>query len=489
MYLKREYQLTQLRKKNKKLKIGLCHGVFDILHHGHLEHFIEAKKKVDILVVSVTSKPFVNKGPRQPLYSDKERINLLNSIKYIDYVFLNKKKDSINVIKSLKPNFYFKGKDYLNSDSHGNLQIEIGHLKKNNGTINFTQTNLLSSTKIFNKNYEWTSAQKKSLREISKINSKDIQEVFDKLSQRTINIIGEPIIDRYVNCDILGTTTKDPAISVLSKNDISIGGGVLAAAKMAATFVKKVNLFTYGDPKYLKNLIKPFNNINIINFSKNKVVQCKTRYTNSNRGEKLIQITNLNKNVFSNNEIKKCISNLKKIKNQNLIICDFGVGLFENKILKFINKSKLKKYLNVQTNSVNYGFNLFNKYKKAYYLSLDTREWSLGLNKSNLNTDLIKKKTKAFNFVSMTRGKGGSIFFTKNRFYESPVFINSVKDTTGSGDAFFIITSLLIAELTKNMLVPFIGNLYAGMHGQNLGNKKIITKQELIQNIVSITKI
>ena len=34
--------------KNNK-KIGLCHGVFDLLHLGHIRHFKEAKKKVDVL--------------------------------------------------------------------------------------------------------------------------------------------------------------------------------------------------------------------------------------------------------------------------------------------------------------------------------------------------------------------------------------------------------------------------------------------------------
>ena len=39
--------------KAKQKKIVLCHGVFDILHVGHINHFEEAKSKGEILVVSV----------------------------------------------------------------------------------------------------------------------------------------------------------------------------------------------------------------------------------------------------------------------------------------------------------------------------------------------------------------------------------------------------------------------------------------------------
>ena len=51
--------------KNKEKKIVLCHGVFDLLHIGHINHFKEAKKLGDILVVTVTQDKFVNKGPKQ----------------------------------------------------------------------------------------------------------------------------------------------------------------------------------------------------------------------------------------------------------------------------------------------------------------------------------------------------------------------------------------------------------------------------------------
>ena len=36
--------------KYKGYKIGLCHGVFDIIHAGHISHFEEVKKKCDYLM-------------------------------------------------------------------------------------------------------------------------------------------------------------------------------------------------------------------------------------------------------------------------------------------------------------------------------------------------------------------------------------------------------------------------------------------------------
>ena len=46
--------IIKLLKKQKKI-IVLSHGVFDLLHHGHIEHFKEAKAFGDKLFVSITS--------------------------------------------------------------------------------------------------------------------------------------------------------------------------------------------------------------------------------------------------------------------------------------------------------------------------------------------------------------------------------------------------------------------------------------------------
>ena len=66
-------KISTIRRLNPKIKIGLAHGVFDLLHYGHLLHLKKAKENCDVLVVSITSAKFVNKGPNRPQYNDKER--------------------------------------------------------------------------------------------------------------------------------------------------------------------------------------------------------------------------------------------------------------------------------------------------------------------------------------------------------------------------------------------------------------------------------
>ena len=52
-------KISELKRKNKK--IVQCHGVFDILHLGHIKHFLEAKKYCDYLIVNNKTKNYLKK--------------------------------------------------------------------------------------------------------------------------------------------------------------------------------------------------------------------------------------------------------------------------------------------------------------------------------------------------------------------------------------------------------------------------------------------
>src|SRR5437016_229254 len=99
-----------LRAKGKK--VVQCHGVFDLLHIGHIRHFEQAKKLGDVLVVTLTRDPYVNKGPHRPVFAQDLRAEAIAALGCVDYVALNETPMAVEAIKSLKPHFYVKGSDY-----------------------------------------------------------------------------------------------------------------------------------------------------------------------------------------------------------------------------------------------------------------------------------------------------------------------------------------------------------------------------------------
>ena len=122
-----------LLKKRHKKKIVLCHGVFDLLHVGHIKHFQEAKGYGDILVASITPDKFVQKGPGRPAFRQKLRIEAVAALDVVDYVILNTTPTAIKLIKKIKPNIYCKGPDYKDnkSDITGQIKNEIKAIKQN----------------------------------------------------------------------------------------------------------------------------------------------------------------------------------------------------------------------------------------------------------------------------------------------------------------------------------------------------------------------
>lgn len=76
--------LETLRSQGKK--IVHCHGVFDLLHIGHIRYFEQAKRMGDVLAVTITTDRYVDKGPHRPAFPDALRAEAIASLNAVDYV-------------------------------------------------------------------------------------------------------------------------------------------------------------------------------------------------------------------------------------------------------------------------------------------------------------------------------------------------------------------------------------------------------------------
>ena len=360
-------------KKNKK-KIGLCHGTFDLLHLGHIKHFMSAKKYVDILIVSITEDKFINKGINRPLFNTQQRLQMLDSINQIDYTIVSHSLTSEDVLKKIKPNIYFKGPDYKNNNNNNSKNIikEKKLVEKYNGKIVYTQDEKFSSSKLIHSAYDlFNEDQKKIINYVKKKYSLiEIKNVIEKIFSKKVLVIGENIIDRYVFCEPIGKSGKEPHLVLRRLKEEKYAGGALAICKHISTFSKKINYLTFLGQKYIyeKKFIKENSQKNIkLNYILRKNVPSiiKTRFIDKLSNNKITGIYDLDDRQITESEkknLKNKIFDLIKI-SELTIVADYGHGFINKEIGEIISKHSKNLSLNAQLNASNIGYHTLKKYK------------------------------------------------------------------------------------------------------------------------------
>ena len=132
------------------MKTVLCHGVFDLLHPGHVAHLAEAKELGDRLVVSVTANHYVAKGPGRPVFPTHQRLYMLQALSVVDEVIVSMEPTAIGSIRLVSPSVYVKGPDYkcLRWGDDPVWDAEVDALREVNGRVHFTTGPKLSSTQV-----------------------------------------------------------------------------------------------------------------------------------------------------------------------------------------------------------------------------------------------------------------------------------------------------------------------------------------------------
>jgi cytidyltransferase-like protein len=104
---------TELKKiidqaKNAGKKTLVKKGVSDLIHPGHVFALSQFKKQADIVIILIQSDEFTaqKKGKSRPILHQKQRAEVVDGLKAVDYVFLDKsnsREDYIKFLNYLKP--------------------------------------------------------------------------------------------------------------------------------------------------------------------------------------------------------------------------------------------------------------------------------------------------------------------------------------------------------------------------------------------------
>ena len=508
--IKKIVNLNLLKQKIKKFKLNnkkiiLCHGVFDLLHAGHIMHFQESKNLGDILIVSLTPDKYVLKGPNRPIMNLKERMEVISQLECVDYVVENFKPDAATIINDIRPDIYSKGSDYKKDkdDYTGKIIDEKKSIQKVGGKIYFTKSRLFSSSKIINDlSINLNDKQKQYLKLTkSKISSSNIsfEKNIEDLKELKVLIIGEAIIDKYIFCEALGKSGKEPMLVMRDLESQKFLGGTLAIAKNISSFCKKVSVLTYlgsekSEIKFMKKNLPKNVELNYV-IKENSPSILKTRYIEQINSTKLFGVYSIGDDLISKKTEKHLLNKLKKnIKKFDLVIVsDYGHGLITDKLRAYIMKNSKFLSVNAQLNAANIGYHTIAKYKNSDLLIINENELRHEMRDKENNLDTLMmnltKKIKT-RFLVVTSGKDGSkILNTKNKnIINCPAFTHVAKDKVGAGDTFLSILSLCIKKNMVLELSMLISSLGAAENVKNIANSKYVSNIEMKKFLKSYLK-
>ena len=106
-------------------RVVFTNGVFDLLHPGHVDVLVGARRQGDALVVGLNSDASVRrlKGPERPVRSEAERAYVLAALAAVDAVVVFEQDTPLELVRALAPDVIVKGGDYREDTIVGATEV------------------------------------------------------------------------------------------------------------------------------------------------------------------------------------------------------------------------------------------------------------------------------------------------------------------------------------------------------------------------------
>lgn len=484
-------------------KIVHCHGVFDLLHLGHIRHFEQAKSLGDVLVVTVTPDRYVNKGPGRPVFGEDLRAEAIAALDCPDYVAINEWPTAVETIRLLRPDFYVKGSEYgeAQNDRTGGIGLEEAAVKSVGGEIAFTDDITFSSSNLINRHLPvFPKEVGEYLASVSsRYSSTDVLRYLESARPLKVLVVGETIVDEYVYCETLGKTGKDPVLAARHLGTERFAGGVVAVANHVSAFCDKVSLLTFlGQMAPQEDLIQqklaPTVDRMFLRMGDGAPTIVKRRFVEAYPFQKLFELYMMDDDEYKPTETKALCSKLREVlpKYDVVIVTDYGHGMLAPEAVEVLCDGARFLAVNTQVNAGNRGFNTISRYRRADYICVSESEIRLDARSRRRDIRAIVSAAGAklsCERIVVTRGREGCLCYSKAEgFFEVPAFAVNVVDRIGAGDAVFAVTALCAAQGAPMEVVGVIGNAVGAEAVATVGHRESIQALPLFKHVESLLK-
>ncbi|MDE1145433.1 MAG: PfkB family carbohydrate kinase [Azospirillaceae bacterium] len=484
-------------------RVVLAHGVFDLLHLGHVRHLEEARRLGDMLVVTLTADRQVNKGPGRPVFSEQLRAQMVAAMEHVDLVAISTEQTAVNVLHTIRPSIYVKGSEYANDadDVTGGIIDERNAVEAHGGRVAFTDDITFSSSSLINKYLGVYDAELQTYLEGAR--ERDILPrllaAIESVKDFKVLLVGDTIIDEYRHVLPMSKSPKENMIATLFRDKETFAGGVIAAANHVAAFCRQVDVLTcLGETHSFDDLVraslKP--NVRVDTVTRpGKPTTRKTRFVETGYMRKLFEVYEMDDTPLDEAEAGSLTRLIEeRAGDYDLVIAtDFGHGMITEPVIDALTRHARFLAVNTQTNSANVGYNLITRYPRADYICIDAPEARLALSDKFSDIAIIASEKLPQRMecdrLIITQGKLGCVAYNATTgTCRIPAFTNMVVDTVGAGDAFLAVSSPLVAAGVDMDLVAFIGNAAGAIKVGIVGHRQSVEKAPLVKFLTAILK-
>jgi rfaE bifunctional protein kinase chain/domain len=470
-------------------RIGLISGNFNVIHAGHMRVMRFASEACDILVIGL--KPDGAQGVTVPFAL---RLEALKAISYVHHA-MEIREGASEFIRKLRPDLVVKGKEFATQynpeeavlDSYG------GKLLFSAGELRFSTDDLIAKEFAGKDRPQIQCPTDFPARHGFQV--KDLAQILPKFSGMRILVIGDLIIDEYVNCEPLGMSQEDPTIVVSPINKKTFVGGAGIVSAHARGLGAEVEFLTVaGQDKHAAYARENLDRYRVharVMIDRTRPTTVKTRFRAN--GKTLLRVNDLRQHSVEQELRSKMLRWIKsRIKQTDLILfSDFNYGCLPQPLVDAVVEAAIAhKVLMAADSQASSQMADISRFRHMMLVTPTEREARLALHVQDAEAGIavvasrLRNKAQAANVV-VTLGAEGMIVIGEKlgeeRLDRLPAFNTSPKDVAGAGDSLFTCMSMALCAGENIWRSSYLGSIAAAIQVSRVGNLPIQSQEVMTE--------
>jgi len=475
-----------LGARPRRKKVIMCHGVFDVVHPGHLRHLLYAKSKAGLLVASLTADIHIAKGHFRPHVPQDLRALNLAALEIVDYVIIDPEPTPLRSIALIQPDFFAKGYEYNASGMPAKTQEEAAVVHAYGGEIIFTPGDVVySSSNLIEIAPPNLRVDKLiSLMEAENLTFERLRRALDGLAGRRVHVVGDTIVDSYTYAAMIGGQTKTPTISVLYERRADFIGGAGIVAKHLRAAGAEVSFSTVLGDDALKDFV--LDGLDQAGVECHAVIDPTRPTTNKNAivagGYRLLKIDTLDNQPISDDILQSIAGTVASTACDAVVFSDFRHGIFNRRTIPTLIEAIPPKVYRVADSQVASRWGNIADFKDFDLLTPNEREarFALGDQDSGVRPlaarlyDIARCRT-----LILKLGDRGvltcrhSNHESLDSFFVVDSFVDRLVDGVGAGDALLAYATLAMLTTGSDRIATILGVMAAACECECEGNVPI----------------